>query len=90
MALLNAFGSIFSIVIMISLGYILTEKKWINESNANLFAKMVINLSLPTLMITNLMNNFDKAKLMSLGKGLFVPFTSIALAYIIGKFAVKY
>ncbi|KAJ53083.1 hypothetical protein BD780_003703 [Clostridium tetanomorphum] len=89
MALLNAFGSIFSIVIMISLGYILTEKKWINESNANLFAKMVINLSLPTLMITNLMNNFDKAKLMSLGKGLFVPFTSIALAYIIGKFACK-
>lgn len=89
MALLNAFGSVFSIILMILIGYILTGKKWINDDGAKLFSRLVLNLSLPTLMITNLMANFDKNKLLSLGKGLYVPFTSIALAYLIGKLISK-
>ena len=84
MTLLNAFGSVFSIVIMIIIGYALTHRKWIDDNNAKLFSKLVVNISLPTLMITNLMSNFDKEKLLTLGKGLFIPFTSIALAYAIG------
>lgn len=89
MALLNAFGSVFSIILMILIGYILTSKKWINDENAQLFSRLVLNLSLPALMITNLMSNFDKDKLLSLGKGLYVPFASIALAYLIGKLVSK-
>lgn len=89
MALLNAFGSVFSIVLMILIGYVLTGKKWIDDGNAKLFSRLVLNLSLPTLMITNLMANFDKNKLLSLGKGLYVPFASIALAYLIGKLVSK-
>jgi hypothetical protein len=89
MALLNAFGSVFSIILMILIGYILTGKKWINDENAQLFSRLVLNLSLPALMITNLMSNFDKDKLLSLGKGLYVPFTSIALSYLIGKLVSK-
>lgn len=85
MSLFNAFGSVFSIVIMIIIGYALTHNKWLDDNNAKLFAKIVVNIALPTLMITNLMSNFDKEKLLVLGKGLFVPFTSIALAYVIGK-----
>lgn len=89
MELLNAFGSIFSIIIMIAIGYLLTKIGWIDKKGAQLFSKLVVNVSLPALMINNLMNNFDREKLLSLGKGLIVPFISIALAYFIGKLTIK-
>ncbi|MGG7164835.1 AEC family transporter [Clostridium ihumii] len=89
MELLTAFGSIFSIIIMIAIGYILTKKEWIDKKGAKLFSRIVINVSLPALMINNLMSDFDRAKLLSLGKGLIVPFLSIALTYLIGKVFIK-
>lgn len=85
MAFLDALGSVFSIVIMIALGYFLTHKKWIDEENAKVFAKLITNIGLPTMMINNLMINFDKEKLLDAGKGLFVPFASIALSYLCAK-----
>ncbi|WP_315116177.1 AEC family transporter [uncultured Clostridium sp.] len=89
MELLTAFGSIFSIVIMISIGYFLTQKEWIDNGGAKLFSKIVINVSLPAMMINNLMNDFDREKLLSLGRGLIVPFLSIALTYLLGKIFIK-
>lgn len=89
MELLNAFGSIFSIVIMIAIGWLLTKKKWIDKSGAKLFAKIVINVALPTFMISSLMKDFDRARLLSLGKGIIVPFLSIGITYLIGKLFVK-
>ncbi|WP_125152035.1 AEC family transporter [Clostridium rectalis] len=89
MELLSAFGSIFSIIIMIAIGYFLTRMEWIDKQGAKLFSRIVINVSLPALMINNLMSDFDRNKLLSLGKGLIIPFLSIALAYIIGKIFIK-
>ncbi|WP_053956529.1 AEC family transporter [Inediibacterium massiliense] len=89
MELLTAFGSIFSIIIMIGIGYILTYKGWMDKSGAGLFSKIVIHISLPAMMLYNLMSDFDRAKLLSLGKGLIIPFVSIALAYVLGKIFIK-
>lgn len=89
MGLLNAFSSIFSIIIMIAIGYFLTKIKWMDKKGAQLFSKLVVNISLPALMINNLMSNFDKEKLLSLSKGLIVPFISIGLSYLIGKLTIK-
>lgn len=90
MGLLNAFSSIFSIIIMIAIGYFLTKIEWMDKEGAQLLSKLVVNISLPALMINNLMSNFDKAKLLGLGKGLIVPFISIALSYLIGKLTIKF
>lgn len=89
MELLNAFGSIFSIVIMIAIGYLITKKNWMDKAGAKLVSKLVINISLPALMISNLMKDFDRAKLLSLGKGVVVPFVSIILTYLVGKLFIK-
>lgn len=89
MELLTAFGSIVSIMIMIVIGFLLTKKGWMDKAGAQLFSKLVINVSLPALMINNLMKDFDRAKLLSLGRGLVVPFLSIALTYLIGKIFIK-
>ncbi len=89
MAVVNALGSVLSIVIMITVGYLLTSKGWFDEKTSKVFSRLVCNVSLPCLMISDLMGNFDKDKLNSLGKGLIIPFSSIALCYLIAIIVSK-
>lgn len=83
MVILNALGSILSIVLMISAGYLLAHKGWFDEKTSKTFSKLVCNLGIPCLMISQFMESFDKDKLIHLGKGLFIPFTSMAICYLI-------
>ncbi|MCE5222045.1 MAG: AEC family transporter [Clostridium sp.] len=89
MVIFNAAGSVFSIVIMICVGYILTAKKWFDESVSKLFSMLVCNIALPCLMISDLVGNFDREKLSNLSSGLIVPFASMAICYVIGVILSK-
>ncbi|MTK12352.1 MAG: AEC family transporter [Clostridiaceae bacterium] len=89
MVIVNALGSVLSIVAMITVGYILTSKGWLDEKTSKVFSKLVCNISLPCLMISDLMGNFDRNKLNSLGKGLVIPFFSIALCYLLAIIVSK-
>lgn len=89
MELLTAFGSIFSIVIMIAIGWVLTKKQWIDKSGARLLSRIVINISLPAMMINNLISDFNRDKLLNLGRGLIIPIISIFFTYLIGKVVIK-
>lgn len=83
MAFFESIEGILSIIIMIIVGYILTEKGWLNEEISKTFSKIVCNLSLPCLMLWDLMSNFDKTKLTHLSKGLIIPILSISLSYVV-------
>jgi len=83
MVVLNAIGSVLSIVIMICTGYVLTKFEWLNENISKVFSKLVCNVALPCLMISNLMDNFTKDKLYHIGKGLIIPVLSMAIGYIL-------
>ncbi|MBP2032081.1 auxin efflux carrier (AEC) [Clostridium algifaecis] len=89
MVILNAVGSVLSIVIMICVGYILTKCKWLNEGISKVFSKLVCNIALPCLMIFNLMDNFNKSKLDHIGKGLIIPVLSMAIGYVIAIIVSK-
>jgi malate permease and related proteins len=84
MVVLHSVESILSIIIMISLGYILTSKGWFNEEASKLLSRIVVNISLPVYMVANLVTNFDKEKLYKLSVGLPTALISILLAYVIG------
>ena len=81
MIIINAVQSVFSIVLMVTVGYILTAKKWFNEDTSKLFSRLVVNISLPAYMISNLMTTYDKDKLSHSVIGLAVPFLSMAIGY---------
>lgn len=83
MAILQSAESILSIILIISLGYILTARGWFDENSSKLLVNLVVKISLPLLMIHDLMNNFDREKLLTSAGGLVVPFTSIALCYLL-------
>ena len=89
MVIFSALGSVFSIAIMVTIGYYLTAKKWFDSKVAGLFSKLVVNLSLPLLMFYNLVSNFDRSKLSHLAKGLIIPFLSIGICYFIGVLVAK-
>lgn len=83
MIILSALESIISIIIMIAIGCFLTYKKWFDEKMSVVFTKLVCNLSLPCFMISNVVGNFDKNKIVHLSKGAVIPFLSMAVTYLI-------
>ncbi|MFW2487710.1 AEC family transporter [Clostridium chromiireducens] len=89
MIIFNALGSVFSIVLMISTGFFLSHKGWFDEKTSQLFSKLVCNLAIPCLMISQFTESFDKDKLLNLSGGLFAPFTSMALGYLIAVLVSK-
>ncbi|WP_238900702.1 AEC family transporter [Clostridium sp. YIM B02500] len=89
MIIFNALGSVFSIVLMISTGFFLSHKGWFDEKTSKLFSRLVCNLAIPCLMISQFTESFDKEKLLSLSDGLFAPFTSMAIGYIIAVIVSK-
>lgn len=89
MIILNALESVLSIVLMISAGYILSRKGWFDEKVSKTFSKLVCNLAIPCLMISQFEESFDKDKLISMARGLFIPFTSMAICYVIAVVVSK-
>ncbi|MDP2791137.1 MAG: AEC family transporter [Rectinemataceae bacterium] len=92
--MLNALRSIFPIIFMIGLGFVLTKKKWFEGDSSSLISRIVLNIALPAFMVSNLLVSYDKAKLLSMLPGLPVPFVGIwvsfAIAVLLGRiFRVK-
>lgn len=83
MVFIDAAQSILTIIIMISTGYVLTSKGWFDEKTSALFSRIVVNISLPALMISNLTSTFTKDKLLHYGLGSVAAFISILIAYIL-------
>jgi len=81
--------SVLSIMIMIMIGYFLTYKKLIDEKAINLITIIVINISLPMMMINTILSNFTKEKFLADSSGLVVPFLTIGSCFIIAKIFVK-
>jgi auxin efflux carrier (AEC) len=87
--IINALQSVLSIVVMVALGYYLTCRGLFNEGVSRLFSKLVINISLPALMISNILTVFDREKLYSAGKGIIIPFASMLICYMIAIVLTK-
>lgn len=89
MILLNSISSILSIVIMISIGYVLTAKGWFNDESSQLLTKLVITIALPALMISTILTNLDISELEHIGKGIVIPILSMTICAIIAICVAK-
>lgn len=79
--ILHASQSVLSIVVIIALGYILTRQGLFDEAVAKLLTTLVVNVSLPAMIVSNLLTAFDRDKLYSVGKGILIPFASMLICY---------
>ena len=89
MVVYEAVQSVLSIAIIILLGYVLTSRGWFDEKTQKLFTKLITNISLPFLMISNIVGNIDKEQLWQMSSGLIRPFSSMILSYIVSLFVTR-
>lgn len=83
MVFLHAIEGLMSIIIMVSLGYILTGKGWFTPENSKLLPKLVTYISLPTYMVWNLLHTFSKDTFLILFAGIAVPILSMIISFMI-------
>jgi predicted permease len=89
MIIFEAFQSVLSIAIIISIGYFLAAREWFNEKTQRLFTNLITKVSLPFLMLSNIMSNLNKEKLSKIAPGFVLPFTSIIISFIISLLIAK-
>ncbi len=83
MVFLNSIGSIFTIIILIATGLVLTHAGWFNEAAGQTLSKLIMNISLPCYMLYNITTTFDKSELESMSRNLIVPVISIGVCYLL-------
>ena len=80
---------IFSILIMVLVGYVLAARGWFNQETTRLLPRLVNYVALPAYMLWNLMTTFSKDKLFGMAYGLSVPVLSMLLSFMIGLIVAK-
>jgi len=80
---LDAIQGVLTILVMILAGAWLARKGWFTETSSALLSRLVIQISLPALMITNFVGTFDKKMILQLGPGVVVPLLTIVFAYLL-------
>lgn len=83
MVFIHSIESILTIIVMFMAGYFMSHAGWLDNKAGDIFAKVILNASLPSYMIWNLMSNFDRNKLEELSGGLVIPLLSISGMYIL-------
>jgi predicted permease len=89
--MIRALESVVSVLLMISLGFVLAKKGWFEGKAAGLVSKLVVSVALPAYMVANLLGGYDRAKLLAMLPGLPIPFAvmlgSFALARLLARLA---
>lgn len=92
MAIFQSLSGVFSCMIMIGLGFYLTQRGWFDKQTSQLFSKLAMVITIPLYMIVSMMKSYSKADLMQLGVAVAFPFCTMLACYLIGivvSFAIK-
>jgi hypothetical protein len=85
----ESLSGVFSCMLMISLGYFLTMRKWFSKETGQLFSKFAMMVTIPLYMVVSMMKSYTKQDLMQLGIAVALPALTITVTYLIGV-AVSY
>lgn len=87
--MIHGLQGIFEILFIIGIGFILAKKGWFAADTSALLTKLVMKIALPLYMLCQLEKDFTHDSLLQIAPDLLLPFSSILLAYIVGRIAVK-
>ena len=81
--------SVLSILLMIGIGVVISWKMGFDEKNSAGLSKLVISVTLPAYMISNISVNYSSDSLISMAPGLVVPFASMGVCYVLGHLIAR-
>lgn len=87
--MIHGLQGIFEILFIIGIGFILAKKGWFIADTSALLTKLVMKIALPLYMLCQLEKDFTHDSLLQIAPDLLLPFSSILLAYVVGRIAVK-
>ena len=89
MIFFKSLESIFPIIFMIAIGYILRKKDWFHDSFSENVSKVITNIALPASIYVAVSRNLTLKTLVSMSDRLIYTFASFIIGYIIAIFMVK-
>ena len=89
MIFLTSLKSIFGIIFIISLGYVLRKKNWFHDSFSANVSKLITNIALPASVFYSVQKYLELDKLIKLSDRLLYTFASSILGYIVAVLMVK-
>lgn len=81
--MIAAYLNILVVFAIILVGYVLTQVKWFDNKTADLFSKLVLNVTLPLSMFLNMTEKFNRHDFLELFSGILLPFVSIIVTFLI-------
>ena len=79
----HSFAGVLVILVMIVVGYVLTEKHWFDEKSGRLLAKIVTQVGLPCYMIITITHKFKAKELLRMIPDLRYPVMSMMILMLI-------
>lgn len=81
--------TVFVMIILISIGWIMSYRGWIDENIKKFLNKLIVRVSIPALTIYNFFESFDREIIASSGKYVIVVLFSMGSLYIISSIIGK-
>ena len=89
MIFLKSLGSIFPIIVMISIGYILKKRHWFHHTVSENVSKLITNLALPCSIFYSVLKYLNMEALKEVSNRLIFTFASVIIGYVAAFFVIK-
>ena len=89
MIFLTSLGSIFPIIVMIAIGYILRKRHWFHHTFSENVSKLITNVALPCSIFYSVLKYLDINVLKELSNRLIFTFASVIIGYITAYIVIK-
>ncbi len=91
MVLLQAFGGVLSLLLVVGVGYVLAGRGWFPPAVRGLLPRLVTNVALPPFLMCTILRSFAREDLWHMLQGTLLPLLAMvlmyALAYVVGRAA---
>ena len=89
MIFLTSLGSIFPIIVMIAIGYILRKRHWFHHTFSENVSKLITNVALPCSIFYSVLKYLDMNVLKELSDRLIFTFASVIIGYVTAYIVIK-
>ena len=81
MVLLQAFGGVFSLLLVVGVGYVLAALGWFSPGSRRLLPRLVTNVALPPFLLCTILRSFGREDLAHMLQGALLPLVAMVLMY---------
>lgn len=81
MVLLQAFQGVFSLLLVVGVGYVLAALGWFSPQSRRLLPRLVTNVALPPFLMCTILRSFGRENLAHMLQGALLPLVAMVLMY---------